>query len=121
MPLCAVQDRLSSVEVRAQPTQRIVDNGLHSDCRSQVEYGIRVCGELIHQRRIEYRALDGPESVMDPQVRNIAQAPCGQVINREHFMAVVEQVLSEMASNKSSTPCNQRFHRCAPFSQDACT
>ena len=86
------------------------DDQLHADGRGQVEDHRGAIDELGDQRLVEH-AVDGVvEAAVALEVRDVVDAPGGQIVEDEDFVAALEQRLGEMRADEAGSASDQDAH-----------
>ncbi len=71
----------------------------------QIALNIDVIGHIV---------LDEMKALMTGQVGNVVCVACDQVVHRDHMMALLQQPIAEMASQKPGSAGDKNSHGCVP-------
>ena len=113
--VAVVEHRLGALDVRHQGVHRLLDDETHSDRRSEVEDDVATMHELVDDRRLQDRVDDQVKVPALAQMRDVPLRPGRQVVEDEHFPAVLQQELCEVGADEARAAGDQSALGHGPF------
>src|SRR4051794_35101295 len=106
-----LQNDFRSVHVGFDRMNRLLDDQLHADRRSQVHDDVRSIDEFRDDRLVGDRVNGVVEFRIVFEVDDVVDRTGRQVVENEHFVAPIEERLGKMAPDESRATSNQDPHQ----------
>jgi len=87
---------LGATDVGVQRLQRLLDDELDADRGGQVDDRVALVYQLVHEKLVQYRSGDEPESWVRRGAGEIGQPPRGEVVERQDVLAALQQRVDQV-------------------------